>query len=162
MTTNFYSSPQAFSSATDNWSTPRDFYDKLHAEFGFVLDAAAGAANHLTGAWYGLDHPDLARRDGLTMPWAQEAAQLGGAVWLNPPYGKTIKAWMAKADSEAQLGATIVCLVPSRTDTRWFHEHCAHHELRFIKGRLKFGGSVNPAPFPSLVVVMRPNRKVTQ
>jgi phage N-6-adenine-methyltransferase len=156
MSTNFYSSPQAFSSATDDWSTPRDFYNKLDTEFGFVLYVASSSTNHLTPAWYWLDHQDPARRDGLAQAWAAEAAQLGGAVWMNPPYGKTIREWVAKANAEATAGATVVCLVPSRTDTRWFHESCAHHELRFVKGRLRFGGATNSAPFPSLVVVMRP------
>jgi phage N-6-adenine-methyltransferase len=155
VSTNFYSSPQAFSSVSDNWSTPRAFYNELAKEFNFVLDVAAGAGNYLTPSWYGLDHQDYSRRNGLVLPWAQEAISLGGDVWLNPPYGKTIKEWVGKADAESKEGVTVVCLVPSRTDTRWFHEHCAHHELRFVKGRLKFGGSTNPAPFPSLVVVMR-------
>ncbi len=155
MSNNFYSSPQAFSSATDDWSTPRDFYKKLATEFNFVFDAAASSTNHLTPSWCGLDHQDPARQDGLVFGWAAEAALLRGDVWMNPPYGRTISDWMRKADEESQLGATVVCLVPSRTDTRWFHEHCAHHELRFIKGRLKFGNATNSAPFPSLVVVMR-------
>jgi phage N-6-adenine-methyltransferase len=145
----------AFSSASDNWPTPKAFYDKLDKEFGFVLDVAASSANHRAPAWYGLDHADLSRRDGLAQDWAAEAALLGGAVWMNPPYGRAIINWVAKADASAQAGATVVCLVPSRTDTRWFHDHCAQYELRFVKGRLKFGDAKNSAPFPSLLVVMR-------
>jgi site-specific DNA-methyltransferase (adenine-specific) len=155
MTTNFYSSPQAFSSATDDWSTPRDFYNKTAKEFNFVFDAAASSTNHLTSSWCGLDHVDPARQDGLTFDWATEATTLGGDVWMNPPYGRTIIDWVRKADEESKKGITVVCLVPSRTDTRWFHDYCYHHELRFLRGRLKFGNADNPAPFPSLVVVMR-------
>jgi site-specific DNA-methyltransferase (adenine-specific) len=155
MTTNFYSSPQAFSSETDDWATPASFYAEIAKEFHFVLDAAASSTNCVVPSWYGLDHPDQSRRDGLTQDWAAEAAALGGAVWMNPPYGKTIIDWVRKADAECTKGATVVCLVPSRTDTRWFHNYCAHHELRFVKGRLKFGSATNSAPFPSLVVVMR-------
>lgn len=157
MTTGFYSSPQAFSSATDDWATPRVFYKKLATEFNFVLDAAASSTNTLATNWYGLDHVDPAKRDGLVCNWAADALTLGGDVWLNPPYGRTTIDWVRKADETAKNGATVVCLVPSRTDTRWFHDYCAHHELRFVRGRLKFRDGDNSAPFPSLVVVMRPH-----
>ena len=81
--------------------------------------------------------------------------QGGGAVWLNPPYGRAIKEFVAKADTESNKGITVVCLVPARTDTNWWWDSCIHHEVRFIKGRLKFGGQKNSAPFPSSVIVMR-------
>jgi hypothetical protein len=76
-------------------------------------------------------------------------------VWLNPPYGRTIKDWVAKAEAESKKGCTVVLLVPSRTDTSWWHEHCIAYEIEFIRGRLKFGNQPNSAPFPSAVVVMR-------
>jgi hypothetical protein len=88
--------------------------------------------------------------------------QGGGAVWLNPPYGRAIKEFVAKADAESKKGITVVCLVPARTDTNWWWDSCIHHEVRFIKGRLKFGGQKNSAPFPSAVIVMgktNPHRK---
>lgn len=75
---------------------------------------------------------------------------------MNPPYGREIGAWMKKADEAAMSGTTVVCLVPARTDTKWWHEHAIHHEVRFIRGRLKFGDAKSNAPFPSAVVVMRP------
>jgi site-specific DNA-methyltransferase (adenine-specific) len=130
----------------------------MHAEFGFVLDVCASAANAKTPAYYGLNHPDPTRRDGLQGNWAAEAQTLGGAAWHNPPYGRTIGAWMAKACKEAAAGATVVCLVPARTDTRWWHDHVMtpEHEVRFVKGRLKFGAGTAPAPFPSALIVMRP------
>lgn len=153
--TGFYSSKTAMSSLVDTWSTPHDFYVKVDKEFGFVLDAAALQSSTLVFMnWYGPDHPEADRRDAFQRDWTADAN--GGAIWLNPPYGKTIKDWMRKADEESQKGSTVVCLVPSRTDTSWFHEYCISHEVRFIRGRLKFGNSANPAPFPSALVVMRP------
>lgn len=156
MTTSFYASPQAFSSSTDQWSTPIEFFNTLNKEFNFVLDVAADSSNKKAPHWYGPDHPDVSRRDGLSQDWAAEAAKLGGPIWMNPPYGKTISSWTGKANESCMGGATVVCLLPARTDTRWFHNHCIMHELRFIKGRLKFGNATNSAPFPSVVVVMKP------
>lgn len=153
--TGFYSSPQAFSSQSDDWATPLDFYKELSKEFNIVLDVAASSTNHKALHWYGLDHPDPARRDGMSQDWVSEAKMLGGDVWLNPPYGKTIGFWTRKAHESAAKGVTVVCLLPARTDTRWFHDTCYMHELRFVRGRLKFGNSTNSAPFPSMLVVMR-------
>lgn len=142
-------------SLDDTWATPRDYYKKVAQEFDFKLDAAALQSSTLVeGNWYGPDHPDEARQDAFTRDWTKDSE--GGIVWLNPPYGKTIKQWMKKAYDEAKKGATVVCLVPSRTDTAWFHEYCINHEVRFIRGRLKFGAAVNAAPFPSALVIMRP------
>jgi phage N-6-adenine-methyltransferase len=154
----FYTSQTAFSSATDDWATPLGFYRRLHAEFGFVLDVCASKTNKKTSAYYGLDHRRPARRDGLACDWVAEAAALGGAVWLNPPYGDTISKWMAKAAEVAAAGATVVCLVPARTDTGWWHDSVMtpEHEVRLVRGRLKFGSGKGSAPFPSAVVVMRP------
>jgi site-specific DNA-methyltransferase (adenine-specific) len=147
-----------FSSASDDWPTPRPFFDELDAEFGFVLDVCASGGNRKADAYYGLDHPDGNRRDGLAGDWARYATALGGAVWMNPPYGRTIGAWMAKAAETAAAGATVVCLVPARTDTRWFHDHvlATGAEVRFVRGRLKFGDAAHSAPFASLVVILRP------
>src|SRR5687768_9890212 len=117
-------SPVLFSSKSDNWPTPQEFFDTLDDEFGFVLDPCASSSNRKTAAYYSLEHPDPARRDGLAGDWAAEAQRLGGAVWMNPPYGRgVIGNWMAKAAATAAAGATVVCLVPSRTGTRWFHDH---------------------------------------
>lgn len=151
-------SPVLFSSKSDNWPTPQDTFDPLHAEFGFVVDACASATNRKTRTYYGLDHTDPERRDGLAGDWAADAQRLGGAVWMNPVYGRTIGKWMAKAAATAAAGATVVCLVPSRTGTRWFHDHVIANgaEVRYVKGRLKFGDAKNSAPFDSLIVVFRP------
>ena len=81
---------------------------------------------------------------------------MGGAVcYMNPPYGRTIGKWMEKAVNEWRAGAIVVCLVPARTDTNWWHTYAMQGEIRFLKGRLKFGGSKNAAPFPSAVVIFK-------
>ena len=140
-------------SLDDTWTTPKDFFDEINKEFNFGLDAAALQASTLVpDNWYGPDHPDTSRRDGLTRTWHKDTDK---TIWLNPPYGRVIKQWVAKAALEAANGRTVVCLVPARTDTAWWHDSCIMHEVRFLRGRLKFGGSKNSAPFPSALVVMR-------
>lgn len=131
-----------FSSATDLHATPQDFFDKLNEEFHFDLDVCATAENAKCAKFFTKDD------DGLNQLWR-------GVCWMNPPYGREIGVWMKKAHESAQEGATVVCLVPARTDTRWWHEYAIQHEVRFIRGRLKFGDAKNSAPFPSAVVVMR-------
>jgi phage N-6-adenine-methyltransferase len=141
------------SSLDDTWTTPRYFFDKLNAEFNFTLDAAALRSSAVVPNYLGPDQEYGWRQDALTVEWA--GASEGGAVWLNPPYGRVIKDFVAKADTESKKGITVVCLVPARTDTKWWWDSCIHHEVRFIKGRLKFGDSNGSAPFPSAVIVMR-------
>jgi phage N-6-adenine-methyltransferase len=145
-----------WSSGEGQWSTPPELFAELDAEFHFALDAAADASNtKVAGNWYGPDHVDPARRDGLSRDWAADA---GGAVWLNPPYGPGIGRWVERAD---QAGVVVVCLVPARVDTAWFHNHCVLHEVRLLRGRLRFNGHRKAAPFPSCVVVMRDGSTVT-
>ena len=141
-----------FSSAVDTWTTPRDFYDRLNDEFQFVLDAAALRNSALCDQWYGPDHDDESRRDALTADWSIAAE--GGAVFMNPPYGRQIGKFMKKANEEALGGLTVVCLVPARTDTAWWHDYAIHWKTRFVRGRLKFGDATNAAPFPSAVIIM--------
>ena len=133
-----------FSSATDLWSTPRATFDALDSEFGFTLDPCATTGNAKCVKFYTLAD------DGLSQDWS------GDTVFMNPPYGRTIKHWIKKAYDSAQQGATVVCLVPARTDTAYWHDYCIKGEVRFIRGRLKFGGHVHSAPFPSAVVIFRP------
>lgn len=134
-----------FSSQSDEWATPAWLFDALDREFGFTLDPCSTRTNakcprHFTRA-----------EDGLIQSWANEV------VWMNPPYGRAIEAWMAKAfHSSEHERATVVCLVPSRTDTQWWHQFVMPHEIRFLRGRLRFGDAPFPAPFPSAIVVMRP------
>ena len=134
-----------FSSKTDLWSTPQDFFDKLNAEFHFTLDACALPENAKCAKLY------TPEDDGLHQPW-------DGVVWCNPPYGRQIGKWVFTGLIASMLrGSTVVMLLPARTDTKWFHEWIyGKAEIRFVKGRLKFGGSKNAAPFPSMVVIFRP------
>jgi phage N-6-adenine-methyltransferase len=142
------------SSLDDTWTTPKDFFASVNEEFDFGLDAAALSNSTLIPSnWYGPDHPDPIRRDALVRDWTSDAG--GKPIWLNPPYGRVIGQWVKKANQEAQRGGIVVCLVPARTDTHWWHNYCIHHEVRFLRGRLKFGNSKNSAPFPSALVVMR-------
>ena len=99
------------SSISDSWTTPRDFYEKLNKEFNFALDAAALQSSTLCpDNWYGPDHPEQSRQDALARSWSDDSD--GGTVWLNPPYGRAIKAFMAKAHKEAG-GAYSCCACPS-------------------------------------------------
>lgn len=130
-------------SLTDDWATPIDLFDKLNAKHKFELDVAASSTNHLCDEWFGLDHVNESRRDGLIADWY-------GRVWCNPPYGRGIKDWVEKASNHNDL---VVMLLPARTDTRWFHDFVlGEADITFIKGRLKFGGSKFGAPFPSMIV----------
>jgi len=153
MSEGFYKGDTFRSSVDDTWTTPRKFFDALNGEFMFDLDAAALKGSTLVPSnWFGPDHDDPDRRDALSQDWVEASNE--GTVWLNPPYGRGINAWVAKANAEAKRGITVVCLVPARTDTNWWWDSCMHHEVRFVKGRLKFGDGKNSAPFPSAVVVM--------
>lgn len=145
-------SPVLFSSASDDWGTPQDLYDRLHAEFGFQLDPCAMAHNTKCDLWFGPDHPDPSRRDGLAHDWSV------GPIWLNSPYGRSIGLWTRKAAAAAAAGHTVVCLIPARTDTRWFHDDLLANgaEIRFVRGRLTFGAATTPAPFPSIIAILRP------
>lgn len=133
-----------FSSQSTTWETPQWLFEQLSKEFHFTLDPAASPENTKCEKYF------TAEQDGLKQDWSNEV------VWLNPPYGREVGKWVQKAYQEAQKGATVVLLLPSRTDTAFFHDYCLKGELRFIRGRLKFGGSKNSAPFPSVVVVFRP------
>lgn len=129
-----------FSSKSDDWYTPEEFYQKLNSEFSFTLDPCASDENFKCKKYY------TEEDEGLSKSWA------GETVFMNPPYSK-VKDWIKKAFNERRK-ATVVCLIPSRTDTRYFHDYCSYaKEIRFIKGRLKFGDSKNAAPFPSMVVI---------
>lgn len=139
-----------FSSKSDLWETPQDLFDRLDAEFGFDLDACATPENAKCAAYY---TPEM---DGLSQPWK-------GTVWCNPPYGHQVCRWVEKAARSALEGATVVMLLPARTDTRWFHRWIYRRaEVRFVKGRLKFGGSKNSAPFPSMVIVFQPKMEMLE
>ena len=133
-----------FSSANDVWATPQDFYDKLNKEFNFNLDPCALPENAKCDKFF---TPD---QNGLIQDWE------GYTIFCNPPYGRKISEWVEKCYNESKKkNTTIVMLIPARTDTRYFHEFIYHKakEIRFIRGRLKFGNSKNSAPFPSMLVI---------
>jgi phage N-6-adenine-methyltransferase len=132
------------SSLTPEWGTPQDFFDALNQEFCFTVDVCADSWNAKCDKYFTIAD------DGLSQPW-------DGVVWMNPPYGREIGKWMAKAvESWRGGGATVVCLVPARTDTAWWHDYAMQGDIRFLRGRLKFvsvDGVKSSAPFPSAVVV---------
>ena len=120
-----------FSSATDHWSTPKDVYDALDKEFHFDFDPC----------------PLNSKQDNLYKIWE------ANSVFVNPPYSN-IKLWAEACYHNSEVGTTVVMLIPSRTDTRWWHDYVMKAtEIRFIKGRLKFDDQENPAPFPSCIAV---------
>lgn len=138
-----------FSSKTDEWSTPQDLFDRLNEEFHFDLDVCANETNHKCVLYYDRN------QDGLKMPWK------GHVVWCNPPYGKEIGKWVHAANQENMInGTTIVMLLPARTDTKWFHDDIlGKADIRFLRGRLKFGSSQNSAPFPSMLAIFKKREK---
>lgn len=132
-----------FSSKTDLWATPQDFFDALDKEFRFETDVCALPENAKCAHYF------TPVQDGLAQEWT-------GVCWCNPPYGRKIGDWVKKAAESAKAGAVVVMLLPARTDTRWFHDYIyGKAEIRFVKGRLKFGGAPANAPFPNMVVVFR-------
>lgn len=129
-----------------DYETPPDLFLSLSQEFGpFETDVCANEVNHKTPVWFG---PGSPYPDGLTQLW-------GGRCWMNPPYGRATAAWVKKA-SEARA---LVCLLPARTDTLWFHDYVLSKAklVRFLKGRPQFWLDGKPTgsggKFPSMVVV---------
>ena len=137
-----------FSSETNEWSTPIDLYNSLDEIYNFTLDPCSTKENAKCDKFFTIED------DGLKQDWSKDT------VFMNPPYGREIKDWVKKAYEESQKGATVVCLIPSRTDTKYWHEYIFpySHEIIFLKGRLKFGNSKNSAPFPSAIVVFKEDK----
>ena len=145
-----------FTSKTSEWSTPQAFFDKLDAEFHFGLDPCATPQNAKCKKFF------TEEDNGLVQDWSGY-----GAVFVNPPYGRTIAQWTAKAIHEARRGVIVVMLLPARTDTRWWHDHIMARatEIRFIRNRLYFtdqNGKRGRSPMPSAVVVFVGPRWPTQ
>jgi phage N-6-adenine-methyltransferase len=149
-------SPVMFSSASDEWSTPQDLWDRLNKEFRFTVDVAASHENAKCSDY--LDSGD----DALVGDWVG----FGDRCWCNPPYSRGLQGkFIAKAAEQREYGVMTVMLLPARTDTKAFHAHIYDAstwqarpgvEIRLLPGRLKFGGAVNSAPFPSMIVIFRP------
>ncbi|MGJ5813598.1 DNA N-6-adenine-methyltransferase [Paludibaculum fermentans] len=128
------------SSATPEWETPRALFEELSAIYGpFTLDPCATQDNAKCARFF------TRETDGLTQPW-------DGKVFMNPPYGRAIGKWVSKAYEESRRGALVVCLLPARTDTRWWQDYVRRGYVHFLKGRLRFGAARHAAPFPSAIV----------
>jgi phage N-6-adenine-methyltransferase len=132
-----------FSSLSPEWPTPAGVFAALDEQYHFTLDACATPENAKCERFF------TREEDALRQEWT-------GSVFLNPPYGREIGAWLRKAWESSRNGATVVCLVPARTDTSWWHAWCMKGNILFIRGRLRFGDAQNSAPFPSAVVVFEP------
>lgn len=142
--------PVLYSSKTDDWYTPQYLFDALNDEFHFDLDPCADETNHKCDLYY------TREQDGLKQDWS------GKRAFINPPYGKEVSLWVKKAYDEVLFGDCdlAVLLIAARTDTKYFHEYIYHKaEIRFLKGRIKFGGAKNAAPFPSMIVIYRKDNK---
>ena len=133
-----------FSSKTDLWETPQELFDKYDAIYRFETDVCALPENAKCKRFF---TPEM---DGLKQEWT-------GVCWCNPPYGRQIGKWVEKA---VKSFATVVMLLPARTDTKWFHDWCLPYgKIEFLRGRLKFGGCDNSAPFPSMIVVFEAGKE---
>jgi phage N-6-adenine-methyltransferase len=135
-----------YSSRSEEWPTPRDFFDQLNEEFRFTLDPCATSKNAKCRTYF------TKKDDGLARDWGFHV------VFCNPPYGKCMRDWARKCYEASRAGAIVVLLAHARTDTRWFHDwvYGKAEQIRFIRGRLKFGDGRQSAPFPSLVAIYRP------
>ena|SRR5690348_4461692 len=135
-----------FTSNRDDWETPDSLFQALNSEFGFTLDVCANPTNHKSDNYFDPSN------DGLSQSWQWNIC------WMNPPYGREIGKWVAKARKEADEGGSIVvCLLPARTDTAWFHDYIyGRAEIRFLRGRVRFVGAPYGAPFPSMICIFHP------
>ena len=133
-----------FSSKTIYWETPQCFFDQINKEFNFTKDVCANEENFKCKDYFS------EKDNALSKEWT-------GVCWMNSPYGREISRWVKKAYESEK--AVVVCLLPARTDTRWFHDYILDKSvIRFIKGRLKFGKATANAPFPSMLVIFRGNQ----
>ena len=131
-----------FATGRQDWETPASIFDPLNDEFGFTVDVCATANNSKCGAFYYSEADDA-----LSLRWT-------GVCWMNPPFGQQGK-WVKKAYEESQAGATVVCLLPARTNTNWWHDYVMKGEVRFIRGRPKFVGAEHGLPQPLAIVVFK-------
>lgn len=130
-----------YSSENDCWETPQFLFNQLNNEFGFTLDVCALAGNKKCNNYFDK------QKDALRQEWT-------GVAWMNPPYGRGIDKWVSKAYFSSLKGCVVVCLLPVRSDTRWWHDYVMKSaEIRLLNKRLSFEGSNNKAPFPSAIVI---------
>lgn len=139
-----------FSSNTNEWATPQNLFDYLNGIYNFTLDPCSDGINAKCAKYF------TERDNGLVQDWSNDT------VFMNPPYGRDIKYWIKKAYDESQKGATVVALIPSRTDTKYWHDYCMKaSKITLIKGRVKFGEGSSPAPFPSALIEFSPTHTHT-
>lgn len=138
--------PALLASGKGDWETPAEIFDPLNQEFAFTLDVCATKETSKCRYFFGPEQDSLSER-----------CRWRGVCWMNPPYGRGIAKWVAKARDQAREGSVVVCLLPARTDTAWWHEHVigGGAEVRFLRGRIVFRGAKYNAPFPSAVVIFR-------
>jgi len=144
------------SSKSAEWESPPEIFREYDKDYHFTLDVCANAKNALCKTFFDKS------MDGLSQDWGTHVC------WMNPPYGREIGKWVRKAFESAKAGATVVCFLPARTDTRWWHEYVMRGEIRFLRGRFKLQNrafpsyrddlshKTSPAPFPCAMVVFRP------
>lgn len=129
------------SSESDQWATPEELFSRIDDEFKFDCDVCASKENAKCDVYF------TEADDGLSQEWH-------GTCWMNPPYGRVIGDWMKKAYESSLRGAVVACLVPCRTDTKWWHSYAMKaSEIRLLHGRIRFVGGKEPAPFPSALVI---------
>lgn len=128
-----------FDSIRQDWETPDSIFQPLNQEFGFTLDVCATKENSKCESFFSPE------KDGLSRKWT-------GVCWMNPPFGSQGK-WVQKAYEESLNGITVVCLLPARTNTNWWHDYCMTGEIRFIRGRPKFKGAKHGLPQPLAIVI---------
>jgi phage N-6-adenine-methyltransferase len=141
-----------FTSATDEWGTPPDLFAYYHRIYGFELDVCASAENAKCAQYFDR------KANGLMQEWAP------AKCWMNPPYGNGISEWVRKAYQESRRGALVVCLLPARVDTGWWHDYAAKGRMEFLRSRVAFVGTDpgqkgHNAPFPSAIVTFMPADK---
>ena len=133
-----------YSSEKKDWETPDFLFKALDNEFNFNLDPCSDGVNAKCKSFF------TKAEDGLTKEWE-------GSIFMNPPYGRGIEKWMEKALNSSKAGALVCCLVPARTDTRWWHNYAMKGEVRLLSKRLTFKGANNKAPFPCAIVIFKPH-----
>ena len=129
-----------FNSGNQEWETPDDLFNRLNEEFKFTLDVCASEINKKHENYI------TKKQDSLNTDWGNNIC------WMNPPFNE-LKKWVEKAYQESMKGSTVVCLIPSRTNTNWWHEYCMKGEIRYIKGRPKFKGCVHGFPQPLSIII---------
>lgn len=130
-----------FDTGKQDWETPDEIFEPLNEEFRFSLDVCAVLENTKCRRFFS------PKEDALEQCWH-------GVCWMNPPFGEQGK-WVKKAFEESRRGATVVCLLPSRTNTNWWHDYCMKGEIRFIRGRPRFKGAKHGLPQPLAIVIFK-------